>query len=331
MNHLGSMTKSPSIRTQRLPADDAGIRAAAAILRAGGTIAMPTETVYGLAADATSPEAVARIYAAKNRPSFNPLIAHVATLEAAGAEGVLSSQAFAIAEECWPGPVTLVVPAAPTGTVCELARAGLASIALRLPAHGLARDLIAASNVPLAAPSANRSGHVSPTTPEHVLADLDGLIDGVIMGGPCQVGVESTILACLPDGPVTCLRAGGASREGIAKFLGQAIDIANSSDDGPISPGQLSSHYSPRAALRLNAGSCLSGEVYLAFGPLPSGMAQAAGNLSSSGDLAEAAARLYAELRRLDATSPSGIAVAHIPSTGLGEAINDRLRRASVR
>jgi L-threonylcarbamoyladenylate synthase len=331
MNDLGSMTKSTHLRTQRLSADDAGIRAAAAILKAGGTVAIPTETVYGLAADATSPEAVARIYAAKNRPAFNPLIAHVATVEQALNEGEFSEQAHAIARKFWPGPLTLVVPVAPSGSICELARAGLSSVALRLPAHGLARDLIIASGMPLAAPSANRSGHVSPTSPEHVLADLDGLIDAVIMAGPCPVGVESTILACLPDGPVTCLRAGGASRNTIAAFLQQDIEIAGASEQGPIAPGQLSSHYATSAPLRLNALSRLPGEAYLAFGKLPQCVGKAAGNLSPSGDLTEAAARLYAELRRLDSLSPMGIAVAPVPVEGLGEAINDRLRRAAVR
>jgi L-threonylcarbamoyladenylate synthase len=331
MNNLGSMTNSMRCRTQRLSPDDAGIRAAAAIIRAGGLVAMPTETVYGLAADATSPAAVARIFAAKNRPAFNPLIAHVASMAAATAEGVFSDQATAIAGEFWPGPLTLVVPASPSGTVCELARAGLASVALRLPAHGLARDLIIAAGVTLAAPSANRSGHVSPTTPEHVLADLDGLIDAVIMAGPCDIGVESTILACLPDGPVTCLRTGGITRETIARYIAQPIDIASVSDDGPIAPGQLSSHYATRAPLRLNAEIPHSGEAFLAFGPLPPGLSGASFNLSETGDLLEAASRLYAALRVLDQAAPAAIAVAPIPAGGLGEAINDRLRRAATR
>jgi L-threonylcarbamoyladenylate synthase len=330
MNDLGSMTKSPRIRTQRLSADDAGIRAASAILKAGGTVAMPTETVYGLAADATSPDAVARIYAAKNRPIFNPLIAHFATMEAALAEGIFSLQASAFAHEFWPGPLTLVVPAGSSGHVCELARAGLSSVALRLPGHGIARDLIAASGIPLAAPSANRSGHVSPTTPEHVLADLDGLIDAVIMAGPCPVGVESTILACLPEGPVTCLRAGGTSRRALEKFIGQDIVISGISEGNPIAPGQLSSHYATRSPLRLNAVSVQPGELFLGFGPLPPSMTEAAGNLSPVADLTQAAARLYGELRRLDQLSPQCIAVAPIPDDGLGEAINDRLRRAAV-
>jgi L-threonylcarbamoyladenylate synthase len=331
MNDLGSMTKSAHLRTQRLGPDDAGIRAAAAILRAGGTVAIPTETVYGLAADATSPEAVARIYAAKNRPSFNPLIAHVATLGQARREGVFSEQALGIAREFWPGPLTLVVPVASSGSVCELARAGLASVALRLPGHGLARDLITAAGMPLAAPSANRSGHVSPTSPEHVLADLDGLIDAVLMAGPCPVGIESTILACLPDGPVTCLRAGGTDREGVAEFTGQSIEMLALSGEEPVAPGQLSSHYATHAPLRLNAVSVEPGEIFLGFGPLPPGVTEAGGSLSPEGDLTVAAARLYGELRRVDMLMPVSIAVAPIPDTGLGEAINDRLRRAAVR
>jgi L-threonylcarbamoyladenylate synthase len=331
MNDLGSMTKSTHVRTQRLSADDAGIRAAAAILKAGGTVAIPTETVYGLAADATSPEAVARIYAAKNRPSFNPLIAHVATLEQALVEGEFSEQALAIAGQFWPGPLTLVVPVASSGSVCELARAGLSSVALRMPAHGLARDLITAAGMPLAAPSANRSGHVSPTSAEHVLADLDGLIDAVIMAGPCPVGVESTILACLPEGPVTCLRSGGTDREKLADFIGQDIEMSSISGGTPVAPGQLSSHYATRAPLRLNAVSVQSGELFLGFGALPPGVTGAAGNLSPDGELTQAAACLYGELRRLDKLMPDGIAVAPIPDEGLGEAITDRLRRAALR
>jgi L-threonylcarbamoyladenylate synthase len=331
MNDLGSMAKTTHLRTQRLGADDAGIRAAAGILKAGGTVAIPTETVYGLAADATSPEAVARIYAAKNRPSFNPLIAHVATLDAALAEGEFSEQALEITKKFWPGPLTLVVPFAASGSVCELARAGLSSVALRLPSHGLARDLIAASGVPLAAPSANRSGHVSPTSAEHVLADLDGLIDAVIMAGPCPVGVESTILACLPDGPVTCLRAGGTGREALGEFLHQDIEIIDGSGMTPIAPGQLSSHYATSSPLRLNAVSVLPGELFLGFGSLPPDVTEAAGNLSPAGDLTQAAAHLYGELRRLDILAQQGIAVAPIPNAGLGEAINDRLRRAAIR
>jgi L-threonylcarbamoyladenylate synthase len=331
MNDLGSIAKSRPIATRRLGADDAGLRAAAAILKAGGLVAMPTETVYGLAADATSPAAVARIYAAKNRPAFNPLIAHVPTLEAARDEGVFSRQASDIADEFWPGPLTLVVPAAPQGHVCELARAGLASVALRVPGHGLARDLIAACGVPLAAPSANRSGHVSPTTPEHVLADLDGLIDAVIMAGPCPVGIESTILACLPEGPVTCLRAGGTARDEIAHHIGQAVEMAGFSSVAPVAPGQLSSHYATRAPLRLDADAPHAREAFLGFGPLPSGLSGPALTLSETGDLAEAAARLYGALRSLDAASPRAIAVAPIPAEGLGEAIRDRLRRAASR
>ncbi|MGL4729857.1 MAG: L-threonylcarbamoyladenylate synthase, partial [Bosea sp. (in: a-proteobacteria)] len=264
-------------------------------------------------------------------PAFNPLIAHIANMDVARTEGEFSAQASAIADAFWPGPLTLVVPAAPSSSVCELARAGLASVALRLPGHGLARDLISASGVPLAAPSANRSGHVSPTTPEHVLADLDGLIDAVIMAGPCPVGVESTILACLPNGPVTCLRAGGIARETIVQHIGDPVDLAIVSSDGPIAPGQLSSHYATRAPLRLNAECARPGEAFLAFGPLPASLVGPCINLSESGNLTQAAARLYAALRALDEAAPAGIAVARIPTSGLGEAINDRLRRAATR
>ncbi len=334
MNDIPS-TSSP-LHTRRLPATDAGITEAATILRAGGLVAMPTETVYGLAADATSPAAVARIYAAKGRPAFNPLIAHVATLGEARNEGVFSREAEALAHAFWPGPLTLVTPVAATGSVCELARAGLASVALRLPRHALARELIAAAGVPLAAPSANISGHVSPTTPAHVLADLDGLIDAVIMAGPCPVGVESTIIACLPGdpaghGPLSLLRAGGVAAEEIEQLIGHRLIRDMTPTGGPVAPGQLAAHYATRAPLRLNAAQPGPGEAFLGFGPLPAGLAGPVFNLSEAGDLTEAAARLYAGLRALDALAPPGIAAAPIPDDGLGLAINDRLARAAVR
>jgi L-threonylcarbamoyladenylate synthase len=325
MNDLGS-----TISTLRLAPDPAGVARAAAILRGGGLVAIPTETVYGLAADATRPEAVARIFAAKERPRFNPLIAHLATPEEAIAEGAFDADARALARAFWPGPLTLVVPATGRTRVCELARAGLASVALRVPAHPVARAIIAAAGVSLAAPSANRSGRVSPTDADHVLAELDGRIEAVVDAGPCAVGVESTIVACLGDGPLL-LRAGGVTRAAIEAAIGRKL-ADRQADDGarPLAPGRLASHYAPRARLRLDAPAPLPGEAFLAFGAggrLPTAQSL---DLSESGDLTEAAARLYAYLRRLDAAGTEAIAVAPIPDSGLGEAINDRLRRAAA-
>ncbi|MFN8831558.1 MAG: L-threonylcarbamoyladenylate synthase [Labrys sp. (in: a-proteobacteria)] len=318
------------MRTQRLPDDESGWARAAAILADGGLVAFPTETVYGLGADATSGRAVAGIYAAKGRPSFNPLIAHVATLHAAEREGVFDRRARRLANAFWPGPLTLVLPRAPTATVSDLATAGLDSVALRMPAHATARALIAALGRPIAAPSANRSGHVSPTTADHVLADLDGRIDAVIIGASADVGVESTILACLGD-RVTLLRPGGVTRAMAEAVIGEAIDDADGeAADRPLAPGRLASHYAPGAPVRLDAEAPRPGEAWLGFGAggVPDG--PLAVNLSPAGDLAEAAANLFACLRRLDAAHPAAIAVAPIPVDGLGEAIRDRLIRAAA-
>ncbi|MBD8907222.1 L-threonylcarbamoyladenylate synthase [Methylorubrum zatmanii] len=318
--------------TLRLTADGDGLAQAAALLAAGRLVALPTETVYGLGADATDPEAVAAIYAAKGRPHFNPLIAHVATHEAALAEGVFDAAAQLLATAFWPGPLTLVVPVSPGGSVCELARAGLDSVALRVPAHGLARDLLARVGRPVAAPSANRSGRVSPTSADHVLADLDGRIDAVLDGGECPVGVESSVVACLGGTP-RLLRPGGVTREAIAALLG--FDPAAAGDPGaqPVGPGLLASHYAPRAGVRLDATAIAPGEAALLFGAFrPEGLKRAAAveSLSERGDPAEAAARLFGALRRLDASGAAVIAVAPVPGEGLGEAINDRLRRAAA-
>ncbi|QFU15852.1 L-threonylcarbamoyladenylate synthase [Microvirga thermotolerans] len=318
--------------TQRLAADEGGVTRAAEILRGGGLVAFPTETVYGLGADATRPEAVARIYAAKERPRFNPLIAHVDGLPAALAQGTFDGTARRLAEAFWPGPLTLVVPAAPGCTVCDLARAGLDSVGLRVPSHPFARALLAAVARPVSAPSANRSGRVSPTSADHVLGDLDGRIDAVLDGGETQVGVESTIVSCLGDAP-RLLRPGGVPREAIEALLGRRLESVPGTGDGPLAPGMLASHYAPRARVRLDAAEIRPGEAALLFGPhSPSGTerAVAALNLSETGDLAEAAARLFSCLRRLDATGAEAIAVAPIPETGLGEAINDRLARAAA-
>jgi L-threonylcarbamoyladenylate synthase len=317
-------------RTERLTGDAAGIARAAAILRRGGLVAFPTETVYGLGADATSAEAVAGIYAAKTRPRFNPLIAHLPSAEAAMRQGVFHADASRLAEAFWPGPLTLVVPASGHCTVSDLARAGLESVGLRVPAHPLAQALLEAVGRPVAAPSANRSGRVSPTDADHVLADLEDRIAAVLDGGSAEVGVESTIVSCLEDRP-RLLRPGGLTREAIEAVIGRALAPGGGSK--LIAPGMLASHYAPRARVRLDAQEVLSDEAALLFGPAqPRGLAEASMvlNLSEAGDLREAAARLFSDLRLLDACGAPTIAVSPIPDSGLGEAINDRLRRAAA-
>ncbi|HUZ92321.1 MAG TPA: L-threonylcarbamoyladenylate synthase [Methylocella sp.] len=315
----------PSARI--IAADAAGIAEAAAIVRGGGLAAFPTETVYGLAGDATSDAAVARIYAAKARPAFNPLIAHVANLGAALEQGDFSPEALRLAKAFWPGPLTLVVPLAPGATVCAAARAGLQSIALRVPVHPVALSLISAAGRPLAAPSANRSGRVSPVTAAHVAEDLADVIDLVLDGGACPVGLESTVIACL-DGRPRLLRPGGITRADIEAVLGHAL--ARSRDLGaPCSPGMLASHYAPRAKLRLDAIVLEAGEAGLDFGEL-FGKRKNVRDLSARRNLDEAAANLFRLLRELDALGLPRIAVAPIPHEGLGEAINDRLARAAA-
>ena len=315
-------------QTRTLAADEAGLRAAASRLRDGGLVAFPTETVYGLGADARSGAAVAGIYAAKGRPRFNPLIAHVSTTADARAEGVFSPEASLLAQRFWPGPLTLVVPAAPDCTVCELARAGLPTVALRVPSHPVAHALLAATGHPVAAPSANRSGRISPTTAADVQAELDGRCDLILDGGPTQVGLESTIVSCLPEG-VRLLRPGGTTRDGIERTLGRVIGTR---DDGAVTaPGQLASHYAPVTALRLDAVAAGHGEASLDFAGQLAGSAEPYLDLSPGGTLEEAASNLFGYLRRLDAARASAIAVAPIPRFGLGEAINDRLARAATR
>jgi L-threonylcarbamoyladenylate synthase len=316
-------------KTLRLLADEAGIAAAAEMLRAGGLVALPTETVYGLAADATQDRAVAGIYAAKERPSFNPLISHLPDIAAAQRQGLFDAPALALARAFWPGPLTLVVPAAAGCTVSGLARAGLDSVALRVPSHPVARAVLAAAGRPIAAPSANRSGRVSPTTPDHVLADLEGRIDAVLDAGPCEVGLESSIVACLGGAP-RLLRHGGVPRAALEAAIGRSLVVAEDGGTAPLSPGLLASHYAPRAAVRLDAEAPLPGEAWLGFGPDPASLPAQALNLSERGDLTEAAANLFAFMRRLDAAGPARIAIAAIPERGLGEAINDRLRRAAA-
>jgi L-threonylcarbamoyladenylate synthase len=324
------------METTLIRADAAAARLAARRLAAGGLVAFPTETVYGLGADATNGEAVARLYLAKGRPSFNPLIAHVPDGTAARRLARFNADAERLAT-LWPGPLTLVLPKAPGCPVSELATAGLDSIAVRVPAHPVAHAILEAFGGPVVAPSANQSGHVSPTTAAHVMADLHGRIDLVVDGGAAPVGVESTIVACL-DEPVL-LRPGGVPRAAVEAALGRPLAAvpapAAAPDDpeAPLAPGMLASHYAPKARLRLDAGHVATGEVLLAFGPdLPPGADGAAAivNLSPQGDLVQAASRLFSSLRTLDASGAATIAVMPVPHEGLGEAINDRLARAAA-
>jgi L-threonylcarbamoyladenylate synthase len=307
---------------------------AARVLAAGGLVAFPTETVYGLGVDATDGEAVARLYDAKGRPSFNPLIAHVGDLAAARGLARFDANALRLAQAFWPGPLTLVLPKAPACPVAELATAGLDTIAVRVPSHPIAREILAALGRPVVAPSANRSGHVSPTTAAHVRADLAGRIALIVDGGPTPMGLESTIVACL--GEPALLRPGALPRTEIERIvtLAPSPAIEPSADaDLPIAPGQLASHYAPRARLRLDASDVNAGEALLAFGPRTiagAGHATAVLNLSPRGDLIEAAANLFSHLRALDAAGARAIAVMPVPHKGLGEAINDRLARAAA-
>src|SRR4051812_26048526 len=326
---------SAVLTTVVLAASEAATEAAARCLRDGGLVAFPTETVYGLGADATNAAAIARLYQAKGRPSFNPLIAHVADL--AGAQRIASfdAQAMRLAETFWPGPLTLVLPKSPGCAVADLATAGLDTIAVRVPAHPIALDILRAFGGPVVAPSANLSGHVSPTTAAHVRSDLADRIDMIVDGGAVEVGVESTIIGCF-ETPVL-LRPGGLPRGEIERVLGVALSqlaVDADSDSGqPLAPGMLASHYAPRTKVRLNADRLQAGEALLAFGPhVISGVEAASGvmNLSARGDLNEAAANLFGYLRALDARGARAIAVMPVPHHGLGEAINDRLRRAAV-
>lgn len=329
MNKIPS-TSAMMISTLRLAADADGIGEAARVLRAGGLVALPTETVYGLGADATDARAVARIYEAKGRPSFNPLISHLPDMHAAQMQGLFNAPALALAKAFWPGPLTLVVPISPACTICDLARAGLATVGLRVPNHQATRAVLAALGRPVAAPSANRSGHISPTDADHVLGDLGGIIDAILDAGACSIGVESTIVACLGGTP-RLLRPGGITRAQIEAIIGQSLAEGHASADAPIAPGQLASHYAPQARVRLDAEAPRAGEAWLGFGPDPDlSPAISALNLSKRGELIEAAANLFGHLRLLDASGASRIAVAVIPSAGLGEAIRDRLQRAAA-
>jgi L-threonylcarbamoyladenylate synthase len=323
------------LTTQILPSGEAAVAAAARCLAAGGLVGFPTETVYGLGADATNPAAIARLYQAKGRPSFNPLIAHVGDLRAARRIARFGAQATALAEAFWPGPLTLVLPKTDGCAVADLATAGLNTVAIRVPAHPLAQEILRAFGGPVVAPSANLSGHVSPTTAAHVQSDLAGRIDLIVDGGAVTVGVESTIVGCF-DAPML-LRPGGLPRDRIERVLGRALiqppDDAGNATAQPLAPGMLASHYAPRTPVRLNAERVGTGEALLAFGPgaVPGvDAATDAMNLSAHGDLNEAAANLFGYLRMLDTKGARAIAVMPVPHHGLGEAINDRLRRAAM-
>jgi L-threonylcarbamoyladenylate synthase len=310
-------------------ATDATIKDAAHILRGGGLVAFPTETVYGLGADATNGRAVAQIFAAKGRPSFNPLIVHVTDLAAAERVGVFDARAKALAGAYWPGPLSIVVPRRAGSGIADLAAAGLSTVAVRVPSHPVARALLTACGVPVAAPSANRSGRVSPTSAAHVAGDFAPDILSVILdGGACAVGLESTVVAC--DGPAVRLLRPGAITAAQLEAIAGPVERALNGGDAPVSPGQLASHYAPRAAVQLNVTHPRLGDALLAFGARVPDYAGPTVNLSATGDLIEAAANLFAALRQLDATGASSIAVMPIPSGGLGEAINDRLTRAAA-
>lgn len=281
---------------------------------------MPTETVYGLAADAANARAVAAVYEAKGRPSFNPLIAHVADLRMARRIARFNARAEALAERFWPGPLTLVLPVTDSQAVCDLARAGLDTVALRVPGHPLAHALIERLGGPVVAPSANRSGRPSPTTFADAVEETGAAAAAALDGGPCEIGLESTVVALL-DQP-RLLRPGAVTRAEIEAVIGR---LAEAEADAKRSPGRLARHYAPNAPMRLEVTEPRAGEAWLAFGPSGSGP----WNLSPTGDLREAAANLFAYLRAADRTQPSAIAVAPMPHEGLGEAINDRLKRAA--
>ncbi|MFY0633775.1 MAG: threonylcarbamoyl-AMP synthase [Vannielia sp.] len=312
--------------TERLEGE-AGLSRAAELLRAGELVAIPTETVYGLAADARNGTAVAGIFEAKGRPRFNPLICHLPSLEAASDIGVFDGAALALAQAFWPGPLTLVVPRRASSGLSPLVTAGLQTVALRVPALPLAQRLLTAFGGPLAAPSANPSGKISPSTAEHVGTGLAGRIAAVLDGGPAGVGVESTIVDCTGPTP-RLLRPGGLPVEALEQALGAPLNrVTPTNDTAPSAPGQLSSHYAPEKPVLLNAEAPPPGALFLAFGP---GHETATANLSPSGDLREAAANLFTLLHRLDAMPGTAIAVAPIPNHGLGLAINDRLTRAAA-
>jgi L-threonylcarbamoyladenylate synthase len=320
----------PVVKARPLQPTLGNLGRAATALREGKLVAFPTETVYGLGGDATNDRAVAAIYEAKGRPSFNPLIVHVGSLAAADKLAEINADAERLAQVFWPGALTLVLPRKPRTRLSLLVSAGLDSVAIRVPAHPAAQGLLMMAGLPLAAPSANPSGRISPTQADHVAQGLGSKVSMIIDGGPCRVGIESTVLDLLGPQP-HILRPGGVTAEQISEVLGRTIDAGASSGrpDAPRSPGQLESHYAPALPVRLNATSVEPGEALLAFGPNPPAAAVTR-NLSPAGDIVEAAANLFAMLRELDRPDYKGIAVTAIPDTGLGIAINDRLRRAAA-
>ncbi len=300
---------------------------AAEILRAGGLAAFPTETVYGLGADATDDRAVAAIFAAKGRSRFNPLIVHFPNAEAAAAEVMFDARARAVAKAFWPGPLTLVLPRGPACRISLLCSAGLDTLAVRVPDHPIGQALLEAAGCPLAAPSANPSGALSPTTADHVARAFGDEVPLILDGGPCPVGLESTVLDLSGEDPVL-LRPGGVTAVQLEPLVGP---VRRADADSEIkSPGMLSSHYAPTRPLRLDAAEVAANEALLAFGPAPLEGAAKTVNLSETGDTAEAAARLFAALHELDRPEYAAIAVMPIPDSGLGQAINDRLRRAAA-
>jgi len=310
-----------------LLATEEAISQAAQALAGGEIVAFPTETVYGLGANARDAGAVARVFAAKERPRFNPLIVHVPDLAAAETYAVFDANARKLALAFWPGPLSLVLPKRPGCGIADLVTAGLDTIALRAPNHPVAQALLAEVGLPIAAPSANRSGRISPTRASHVAAELGNIPAMILDGGPCARGIESTVVSAAGKAPVL-LRLGAVPREAIEAVLGQTLPLAKE-DAAIASPGQLARHYAPNTPLRLDAAEVRTGEALLAFGPDAPQGAVASINLSATGSLEEAAANLFAALRALDAMGASAIAVMPIPPHGLGEAINDRLRRAA--
>ena len=304
------------------------VDAAVDLLRQGELVAFPTETVYGLAADATNDRAIAQVFAVKRRPEFNPLIVHIGSPDDAGSLAILDDRAELLAAALWPGPLTLVLPRTASCTISPLASAGLGTIAVRTPDHPVARTLLSAFGGPLVAPSANASGQLSPTAAKHVERSLGDNVRIILDGGPCRVGLESTVVGCFQNA-VWLLRPGGIENEAIEDLVGVHLREALPGDS-IRAPGQLQSHYAPNLPLRLNATTVAAGEALLAFGPrVPSGAATVQ-NLSEVANLQEAAAHLFAMLHELDRPDFDGIAVAPIPNTGLGIAINDRLRRAAA-
>ncbi|MDD3021694.1 MAG: L-threonylcarbamoyladenylate synthase [Alphaproteobacteria bacterium] len=312
---------------------------AARILREGGLVAFPTETVYGLGADATNGEAVARIFAAKGRPSFNPLISHGADLNMLLNEAEFDDRALALADKFWPGPLTMILPRKESGKISDLACAGLKTVALRIPDHPVALQLIAQAGIPIAAPSANASGTLSPTAPHHVADSLGDAVPLILAGGAAQFGLESTVVD-LSGADTVIVRAGALTAEDLADCIGGDVTYELAATDNPRSPGQLLKHYAPNIPIRLRAVDVAPDEALLAFGStkfmgirgggkasdLPNSQLR---NLSETGDLLEAAANLFAMIRQLDNPSNKAIAVMDIPDTGIGIAINDRLSRAA--